>query len=100
MVTLELRVRSGRIEDLAYLEPASGGPAEGAFAELKRRVLERQGPDIDAVSGGAWTSRAVRKAVEKALADGGAKERRKPQPRRRAYFTPARKPWKRWSPLP
>jgi uncharacterized protein with FMN-binding domain len=74
-VEVELEVRDGRIESLRYLKPETEGPAAEVFAELSRRVLERQGPDVDAVSGGTWTSRALRKAVEDALEKGGAKPR-------------------------
>ena len=74
-VEVELEVRDGRIESLRYLKPETEGPAAEVFAELSKRVLERQGPDIDAVSGGTWTSRALRKAVESALDRGGAKPR-------------------------
>jgi uncharacterized protein with FMN-binding domain len=69
---VRVTVKTGRIADIEVLENGT----ENEYAEkglgVIPRILEKQSPDVDAVSGATVTSKALMKCVEKALKKGRA----------------------------
>jgi uncharacterized protein with FMN-binding domain len=67
---VRVTVKAGRIADIDALENGT----ENEYAEkglgVIPRILEKQSPDVDAVSGATVTSKALMKCVEKALKKG------------------------------
>jgi uncharacterized protein with FMN-binding domain len=66
--SVRVTVSGGRITDVALLSHLHG-PDHGADALLPR-VLETQSLRVDAVSGSTYSSKVVRKAIERALSKG------------------------------
>jgi uncharacterized protein with FMN-binding domain len=66
--SVRVTVSGGRITDIA-LRSHIHGPDHGAEAILPR-VIEAQSLRVDAVAGATYSSRVVRKAIERALRKG------------------------------
>ncbi len=65
-------VSEGRLDKVKVLQNRNTKHAKDAELVI-RRVVEKQKVDVDAVSGATATSKALLKAVEKALTKGAAK---------------------------
>lgn len=66
--SVRVTVSGGRITDIALLSHLHG-PDHGADAILPR-VIEAQSLQVDAVAGATFSSKVVRKAIERALRKG------------------------------
>jgi len=67
---VRVTVKSGRIEDIEVLENGTGNEYAEKGLRVIPRMLEKQSPDVDAVSGATVTSKALMKCVERALNKG------------------------------
>ena len=68
-IDLTVTVEKGKISriDVTKQEEAAG-VSEAAFAEVPRRIIEKQSTAVDAVSGASMTSKAIMAAAQDALA--------------------------------
>ena len=66
--SVRVTVSGGRITDIALVSHLHG-PDHGADAILPR-VIEAQSLQVDAVAGATYSSKVVRKAIERALTKG------------------------------
>ncbi|MBN2542600.1 FMN-binding protein [bacterium] len=64
---VEVTVKSGRIEDIHVVENGTGNKYAGKGLGVIPRIIEKQSPKVEAVSGATVTSKALMKCVEKAL---------------------------------
>lgn len=67
-LTAEVIIRHGQITRVHIIRHAeTPGLADAAMEKIPTRILERQNPEVDAVSGATRTSNAIIEAVKKAL---------------------------------
>jgi uncharacterized protein with FMN-binding domain len=64
---VKVTVRSGRIADIEVLENGTENEHAEKGLGVIPRILRKQSPEVDAVSGATVTSKALMKCVEKAL---------------------------------
>jgi uncharacterized protein with FMN-binding domain len=64
--TVLTRVKNGKIENITMLKNQNSRYAKMAEGVLKR-IIRRQSPDVDTISGATTTSKAIMKAVENSL---------------------------------
>jgi len=64
---VKVTVKSGRIADIEVLENGTENEHAEKGLGVIPRILRKQSPEVDAVSGATVTSKALMKCVEKAL---------------------------------
>ena len=64
---VKVTVKSGKITDIEVLENGTENEYAHKALGVVPRMVEKQSPDVDVVSGATVTSKALMKCVEKAL---------------------------------
>ncbi|MDD3626529.1 MAG: FMN-binding protein [bacterium] len=70
---VEVHVESGRITEINVLENGTGNKWAKNGLKVIDRIVEKQTPNVDAISGATVTSKALMKCVELALEKGKKK---------------------------
>ena len=71
---VKVTVKSGKIEDIQVVENGTENDYAKKGLGVVERMLEKQSPNVDAVTGATVTSKALMKCVEKALTASQLKE--------------------------
>ncbi len=64
---VKVTVNSGKMTDIEVLENGTGNEYAQKALKVVPRMLEKQSPDVDVVTGATVTSKALMKCVEEAL---------------------------------
>ena len=64
---VQVTVKSGKIEDIEVLDNGTGNKYAERALQVIPRMLKKQSPKVDAVTGATVTSKALMRCVEKAL---------------------------------
>jgi uncharacterized protein with FMN-binding domain len=68
-IDLTVTVEKGKISRIEVTkQEEAAGVSDAAFAEVPRRIIEKQSTAVDAVSGASMTSKAIMAAAQDALA--------------------------------
>ena len=75
MYRVKVTVKSGKITDIEVLENGTCNKYAQKGLAVVPRMLEKQSPRVDAITGATVTSKALMKAVEQALASASASKK-------------------------
>ena len=64
---VKVTIKDGKIVDIAVLERFCSWLGAKAYRELPSRIVEKQTPDVDAVTGATHSSSNIKNAVKEAL---------------------------------
>jgi uncharacterized protein with FMN-binding domain len=67
---VKVTVKSGKMTDIVVLDNGTGNEYARRGLKVIERILEKQTPAVDAITGATVTSKALMKCVEKALNEG------------------------------
>ncbi len=77
IIKVKVAVKAGKIADIEVVEITDdGGATSKAVPETIQRIIEKQSPDVDAVSGATYASKGIMDAVRNALANAAAAKSR------------------------
>ena len=64
---VQVTIREGRIAEVKTLSKFSSGFGAKAYGVVEARIVEKQSPDVDAVTGATYSSGNIKNAVRDAL---------------------------------